>query len=66
MATTRRPTQEKLLWRGKGKWKGWRLESPKAKGKGYVIVNLTRPKDTPIYSIMSSPNVIRLAFKRRK
>jgi hypothetical protein len=66
MALTKRPTQEKLLWRGKGKWKGWRLGSPKAKGKGYVIVNLTRLKNTPLYSIMSSPNVIRLAYKPRK
>ena len=66
MAITKRPIQEKLLWRGKGKWKGWRLVSPKAKGKGYVIVNLTRPENTPIYSIMSSPNVIRLAYKPRK
>lgn len=49
---------------GEGKWKGWKVRSRKR--GGYLIVNLTRPKDTPIYSIMSSPNVIRFAFKQRK
>lgn len=58
-------TKPRTLWQGKQKWKGWMLESPKPRGKGYQILNLTRPKDTPIYSIMASPNVIRIAFKRR-
>lgn len=43
-------------------WKGWTLKC--WKHNGYQILSLVRPKHTPIYSILSSPNVIRLAFKK--
>lgn len=63
MATRKRSGRaERCLWTGKGQWEGWKLESWNR--KGYEILNLTRPKHTPFYSIMSSPNVVRLALKK--
>jgi hypothetical protein len=56
-------SNREVLWQGKGKWIGWRVDSWKTK-RGYLIVNLTRPKASPIYSVMTSPNVLRLAFRK--